>query len=77
MGYVRAAEVEEKNADLQHQLNESLKVVQEKLAAASKWRQRAKDAESKLAAEQATIPSQRKAYAALMSSVQGLPESLW
>jgi hypothetical protein len=56
---------------LQRRLNEVLKVVQEKSAAASKWQQRAKDAESKLVADQATISAQQKEYAALVSSMQG------
>jgi hypothetical protein len=38
-----AAEAEEKTSDLQRRLNESLKVVREKLEAASKWQQRAED----------------------------------
>jgi hypothetical protein len=46
-------------------------VVQEKSAAASKWQQKAKDVESKLAAEEATFSMQQKEYAALVSSVQG------
>jgi hypothetical protein len=48
MGYVPADEAEEKAAALQQWLNEALKVAHEKSAAASKWQQRAKDAESKL-----------------------------
>jgi hypothetical protein len=46
-------------------------VVQEKSAAASKWQQKAKDAESKLVAEQVTFSTQQKEYVALVSFVQG------
>jgi hypothetical protein len=37
MRYVTTANAEEKAADLQRRLNEALKVVREKSAAASKW----------------------------------------
>jgi hypothetical protein len=53
-GYVPATVVEEKMADLQRRLNEALKVVQERSVAAD-WQRKAKDAESKLAAERATV----------------------
>jgi hypothetical protein len=44
-------------------------VVQERSAAADDWHRRAKDAESKLIAERATIASQQEEYAALVSFV--------
>jgi hypothetical protein len=69
VGYVPVAEAERKAADLHRRLNESLKVVWEKTTAANEWQQRAKDAESKHAAEQAAVSMQQKEYAALESSV--------
>jgi hypothetical protein len=71
VGYVPSAEAERKAADLHRRLNEALKVVWEKTTVANEWQQRAKDAESKLAAEQVAVSMQHKEYAALESSVQG------
>jgi hypothetical protein len=46
-------------------------VVHEKTAATNSWQRKAKDTESKLAVERATVASQREEYAAFVSSVQG------
>jgi hypothetical protein len=61
--------VEDKMVDLQQRLKEARKVVQERSAAADDWHRRAKDVESKLIAERATVASQQEEYATLVSFV--------
>jgi hypothetical protein len=69
-GYILARVEEEKTADLQRQMDEATKSLQEKTYAADDWERKAREAESKLAAEIATVIGAQVRYAALVAVVQ-------
>jgi ElaB/YqjD/DUF883 family membrane-anchored ribosome-binding protein len=69
-GYVLASVVEEKMPDLKRRLDEAMKLLQEKTSAADDSERKAKEAESKLAAERAAVVGAQDRYAALEAVVQ-------